>query len=136
MLWEPHIAYWLIAGEVGLFCLCMGGLMYYKCALDATTPDHTIYILLQHIVACIIDLLYRRYTLRCSIISCEVGGQSTSSRGDRALNRFEPGYNSKSLVLRCGGWNWIDATSVTMSLERRSVQTPYTFRIQYDRWCG
>ena len=25
--------YWLAAGEVGLFCFCMGGLMYYKCAL-------------------------------------------------------------------------------------------------------
>ncbi len=28
------------AGEVGLFCLCMGGLMYYRCAAGAI-PAHS-----------------------------------------------------------------------------------------------
>lgn len=49
--------------------------MYYKCALDATTPAHSVFILSQLIVLCIIDSTYKPDVYRCSISFCEVGGQ-------------------------------------------------------------
>lgn len=56
--------------------------MYYKCALGATTPAHTVFILSQLMVSCIVYLTNKPDVYRCSISFCEGGVKYGRFRDD------------------------------------------------------